>query len=277
MDTVETMELIGTPDPDSAETPNPETPEAEAKKAEEKKDDPLKGITRELKQMRKQLEEARSESRYWYEEAKKAHTAPQAEAAEDDDKPLSVDLVDAISSGDRKAIKQALKELGMVEAGEVEARIQAARGQIESNATLLAQYPDLGDNSSEMFALTREIYQELAEGSSDSPQQILQKAAKQAARHLDIQPRGRKPARQAEDEDEDAEEREQERVRRVARQSGGGRRGAPVRDRDPEELSASQNSIIERFRAVGARLTAEGYRKRASEGIRMAGVPRGKR
>lgn len=277
MDTVETMELIGSPEPDAADQPHSDQPEKPEPKEPEKKDDPLKGITRELKAMRKQLDEARNESKYWYEQAKQAHTPAKKDEPEDDDAPLSVDLVDAISSGDKKRIKAALKELGMVEEREVEARIQTARGQIEANATLLAQYPDLADNDSEHFTLTKEIYQDLADGSSDSPQRILQKAAKLAARQLDIQPRGRAVRRERDEDDDDseAEEREQERVRRVGRQSAGGRRGAPARERGGEdELSPTQSSIIERFQSVGAKITPEGYRKRAQGGIRMAGLPR---
>lgn len=264
-------------------TEQPSSPETDTKPEDKEKkpaEDPaVRELRRLLKDERKARKDAEEGVRYWHEQAKGGKPGAKADEEEEEAPKLSVDLVDALTNGDAKQIKKALRELGFVESKDVDHKIGTTRAQMTEEARLYGRYPDLQDEESELYQETRAIYLDLAKDPSmaKSPK-LVETAAKMAARILgqeEKKPSRRAVAREAADEDDDYEEREQERVRRVARQSGD-RGRQPKRDdrQDSTELSGTQKSIVQKFRDAGADfLTDEAYAKRAQRGIRMSGVP----
>ncbi len=237
----------------------PEKPPTAAELAELKK---------ENARLNARVNEEAENSRFWHDRAKstpaKAATAKAEEAPK-----LSEDAVDAISSGDPKRIKALLSGLGFVERTEVTREIQATKNEVVSESALLNQYPDLNDQTSEFFKATARHFNDLKQDPdmAKSPR-IMQVAAKLANSELN----GGNAKRQQ-------VETSEERAERVGRQSGersrrpSTNRGAGADDATQNELSAGQKDIIARFRAAGADITEEGYKKRASNGVRMGGAP----
>jgi hypothetical protein len=262
------------------------TDDGEPTKPEEKKpaENPeaarVKEVERELRAERKRRSEAEEATKFWFDRASKT---PAGEPETEPEEPkLSVDLVDAISSGDAKAIKQAMREMGFVDSTEVERRVAAARSEVTFEAKLAGKYADLGDEESELFGETGKIFNTWTKGAKldrETSQRLLEAAADTAAARLGIDPAGRKPARPS--RRREAEEIEIEdgyetpsREERIRSQSGArGARRAEIADPHSEDLDQMQKSIVSRFMAAGANITEDGYRSRAGKGVRMSGMP----
>lgn len=233
-------------------------------------DPSIKELRRELNELRKSQEEMARTAEYWRgkAEGKGAGSAKSGSAAASDDEDddavkLDEDLVDAISSNDAKRISKALKSMGFVRAKDVERTIQATRGAMTREAALLREYPDLGDEKSELYEATARHYRDLIADDpalSKSPS-TLRMAAKLAKAELGGQASG-----------------EEDRAARVARQSGGGsgtrsRAAGAAGGNGSGGLNEAQRRIISSLRAAGANITEDGYKKRASEiGVNVAGL-----
>lgn len=277
VETTELLEIDPQPEPGGEPTDKPAAPQADkpAKPTREAE------LERALKSERRARREAETAARFWGEQARTtAKPAKAEEAAEEAEPTLSVDLVDALTNGDHKAVKKALREMGFASKDEVEAAIAKTRAQVTNEAALLQKYPFLGEEGSEAFKRTGEIYNELAaDPSLKGSSKLVEIAARMVAAELGETPARRsKPASRPVvdiDDDDDFDDDEQDRIARVSRQSGDrGRR--PTRDVDGDrgdELDAMQKSIVQRLRAAGADIDEEKYAKRARAGIRMGGLP----
>lgn len=173
--------------------------------------------------------EAEKTAAVWHERATKPGEKPAA-----DTKPEDVDLVEAITNGDKKAVTTALKGMGFFTKAEVESmvndRVQTERSTAATNSQLAKDYPTLGDANSEHFKRTAEIFQELEkEGIPEG--RALEMAADGAAARLGIK-RGAK-----------AEETEEERAERIGSQAG--QRGSRGTATKKSELSADERKICE--------------------------------
>jgi hypothetical protein len=226
--------------------------------------DEQKEIREELASLRNRLSETENNAKYWYEQAKGKATAPAAVEEEEEVIELKEDLVDVISSGDVKKIKETFKKLGFVDEKEVKQRIAQTRQQIAEEAELFGPYPDLKNPESELFKEAAKEYGQLAKQFGESPK-TLALAARIAAKSIGYEASTSSRRQPAQEDDDEAD-----RVRRVNSQSGSRGRSAKGGNEGPDEFSPAQKSIIDRFQAVGSSLTPEGYRKRAETGVRMS-------
>jgi hypothetical protein len=257
----------------------PEKPATATPAADEpppKKDDEVTLLRRQLKEEQRTRREFQKAAEFWGAQARGA--AGKKNDPEPEPEPqITVDLVDAITSGDTKAFTKGLREMGFATEKDVQARISQTRAQISEETKLLAQYPELQDEQSEFFQVTGEIYNSLDPIVKKSPNAVAL-AARMARAELGGAEPPRRSKRQppAEDyePDLDDDDVEQDRVRRVSRQSGDrGRAAARREDGEREELNAVQKSIVAKLAAAGAPITEDSYRKRAQAGVRMGGLP----
>lgn len=267
-------------DVENAAPKEPEKKEAPAEPEWKKElSDVRKSFERELKNEREARKEAEHEAREWHARATSGKGKEEAGPAE----PL--DLVDALSSGDDKQVRQALKQRGFVPADEIEAlverKVHGARGAATREAQLVGDYPDLKDEDSELYKATAQAYKELDKAGVKGDM-LLDLAADRAAARLGIQrgtataksrrrsdddePEPRRRARERDDEGEP--ETEAERVERVAAQSGvrSKARASTVRD---DDLTIEQKMIARKFG-----ISEDAYRKRAARGVSISGIPR---
>jgi hypothetical protein len=247
-------------------------------------DPEMKRLQRENAALLRRAQEAEGGRKFWYEKATAAaaNAEPEPEPEPEPEK-VSVDLVEAVTAGDARALRQALAEMGFVSRKDMEKEIQTrigqARTQITEEAKLYGKYPDLQDEQSELFQKTREVYLDLAKDPAMAKSsRLVETAARLAASELGMEER--QPARSRRREEppevpeEDFDEEEAERVERVRSQEGSrGRPHAAAGRTQDEDLSPMQRSIVARFRAAGANITEDGYRKRAQAGIRLSGLP----
>jgi hypothetical protein len=259
------------PEGDLPDETKPPAPEA---------DDTQKELRRTLREQRLALKESNEAARYWMEQARTGAGAAAAKTPAPADPSTSVDLVEAITNGDGKAITQALRDLGFVRQGDVENVVGASNRARTSDERLYEKYPDLADDQSPFFLAAAAIYQDLARRDP-----ILKKSGMlgeiaadlAAGRERDEAPAKRGAARDSGDreiDDADPDE-EEERVARVRRQAGdrGSRSTAGQTRGGDDELDSTQRSIVAKLRAAGAQITEEAYRKRAQAGVRMSGMP----
>ena len=230
-------------------------------------------LQRELKTERRSRSEFQKAAEFWTRQAQSGPAKPAA-TPEPEAPKVTVDLVDALTTGDHTAIAKAMREMGFVSKHEVQAEIAATRSQITAESQLLNKYPDLADDQSEFFKLTGTIYNELASDPAMAKSgKLVEVAARMAKGELGGSTSRRTPAPLSDDDpDEDPEE---DRARRVSRQSGDRGRHSTRQGNDGESevLSAMQKSIVQRLRNAGADITEESYAKRAKAGVRMGGLP----
>src|SRR4051794_16527976 len=101
------------------QTENP-TP---AKPVKNEAADELKETRRALKEMRTALRETSETAKYWMEQSRR----PAAAAVAEPEPATSVDLVEAITNNDAKAVAKALREMGVAFDKDVDGKITAAR------------------------------------------------------------------------------------------------------------------------------------------------------
>lgn len=274
---------------DDEPEPEPE-PKAEGKPGEKTDPDKQPVTAREIREMRRALDEANAarreaetSARYWAERA-------QGDRGPKPEKPAAPavtqeELLDALT--DPSKFVTLLKKQGVVTEAELNQRVAAERRAARSEALLEREFPGIGDESSELFKATAREYQrlerEFPELKGNASLTVM--AARQARAALIEQGKWKKGGTRSNVEDFDEYEQprrtrgesEFDRVRRTQAQGG---RGVPrTSERDPEtdELDSMQKSIIQKFQSVGANITEDGYRKRAQRGVRVAGMPAGRR
>lgn len=266
------------------------TPEGDRPAGEKKDDKPvdpeLKRVKSELKAERARVREATESAQFWADQAR-AGKAPVKTDPEPD--PLEelgdVDLVNEITENGVKGLDSLLTRLGVARLKDVDQRIVSTRSQITAESALMREYPDLEDDQSPFFKATATIYNSLAQDPhmAKSPK-LIATAARLAKAEMASRAGGggrRRPAAATdadEDLDDDIEDQDDlevddERADRVARQAGDRGRARQSRVAD-ENLSDAQKRIVAKFKAVGADISEDGYKKRALSGVRMAGLPR---
>ncbi len=223
----------------------------------------LRELQRELRELRKSQEELTRTAEYWRGKAEGKAGAANAEPEEDEEEiTVEDDLVDAISSNDATRVAKALKSMGFVREKDVRQTIASTRAAMTAEAKLIQQFPDLADESSEFYEATKKHYRELVK---EDPALAQSPATLKTA------------ARMAQLELGEAATAEESRAARVSRQAGGRTVRATAGSKaGNQDLSPAQRRIIENLRAAGADISEEGYRKRATGGVRMAGIRRGR-
>lgn len=251
------------------------TPAVEAKPPVVATADEVKQLRAELKRSEKARGESDRTAQYWATMARTAPAAtPAAKPAAVEPKKPTVDLVDALTSGDHELIARGFREMGFVSEEEVDQRIGATRAQITQEAKLLRDYPELEDDKSALWERTGTIYQDLARDPAlkGSPR-LIELAARTAKAELSaegVKPTHRAP-RVAVDIDDEAEA-EFDRQERVGRQAGASGRGRSRGDEQPEALSIVQKSIVAKLQAAGADIDEDRYRARAKAGVIVGGL-----
>lgn len=244
------------------EQPKPEAKDGKSGEGAGDEKIDVRSVMRELKELKSSIVERDRALEYWRGRAEGSGKKDAPAEGEDEEEEISLqeDLVDAISSNDAKRVASALKQMGFVREKDVQKAIQSTRQSITRDAELLRKYPDLGDEQSEFFQTATKHFKELC---ADDP-----RAAND--------PRSLKTAaRMAELELRHAGSAEESRTERIRRQSG--ERGArPSKDSGNDALSPTQRRIIENLRAAGAHIDEDGYRRRASSGVKMSGIRRGR-
>jgi hypothetical protein len=211
-------------------------------------------------QLLERVREAEQNAQYWHGQARNAPQQREPKKAEEP-KKLSEDPVEAISSGDPERMRKVFRELGFVEASEVDRRVNEKAGSVVSEQQMYTDYPELRDAGSPFFKATATEYQRLAR----DPAMAKSPSLMSVAAELAAMKTGRtKPG-----------ESEAERAVRVDRQSGDRGRKPASRGTggESEELTAGQRSVIAKFQAAGAPLTDESYSARAKKGVQMGGTP----
>jgi hypothetical protein len=242
-------------DPTLNTDPDPPVPAVGQDPPKDDKGDDAKAIREELRSLRARVTEAETDSRFWREQAKSpAAAAAKDEEPEEDDVKIDGDLVDIISSGDAKLIRDTFKKMGFVGKAEVDAAIKRTREEIGQKSQMFREYPDLENPKSDFFKETDREYRALSE---KYPRLV-------GTDELIAMAADRVKARSASSSDED----EDERAERIERQSGDRSRKQNGKEKD-NQLNKSQMSIVDRFRAAGSKVSVEGYQKRASAGVRL--------
>jgi len=250
---------------ESLAPPEPDEPRA--------KDEPWKAelaeLRKDLRQSREEAREARQALQTWMQQgngngSRRDEPPPEPEP--------DIDLVEAISSGDKKQAQKAIKQLGFYDAEDVERmveqRVNGARGAATRDAELVAAYPDLSDEGSELYAATARHYKALSEDGISGPR-LLELAANSAAAEMGVRRvthrGGRTETRRGGDDFDD--ETQAERDRRVAAQSGprGDHRRASITGDD--ELSPMQRKFARIFG-----VSESAYMKRAKRGLQFGGM-----
>jgi hypothetical protein len=253
------MELIG----DTPDKPTEEKPD----KPPEDKPNP------ELETLKAQLASEKEKSDYWkgaHQRATQRPTTsrlandegkdPEADVEEEDEE----DLVEILAKGNKKKIKAAFGKLGFVSKDEVDKTLNEKWATVETAAQVQARHPDITNAKSELHQETLRQIESLREQGIDTPN-LLGIAADLA--YTQLVKTGRiKSAK------EDTEETDLERIERIGSQQGqiGRGRRNPSEGADSEELTPSQKFIAKKFG-----LSNDTYAKRASKGVRLAGVPKG--
>jgi hypothetical protein len=253
----------------------------------------LKAERRNRKQAERRAKEVEASAREWYDRAQ----GKKEPSGEPDDKPLSVDLTEAIAANDKAAIRKAMAELGYVSRDELENVVKTTKAQMAHEARLYKEFPDLENEKSPLYERTVAEYQKLVAEDPElkkSPNAV-KIAARIAKASMDLEaasgksrPRSRARNEDTDEdesygfdgdgdgdgEDEGDEEDEARRRERVRSQQG----GRPARGRSDEgessELTRMQRMVIENFKRAGAPITEDGYRKRASRGVTVHGLPK---
>ncbi|MFH1110997.1 MAG: hypothetical protein V1790_17630 [Planctomycetota bacterium] len=286
-------EIVGGPDaasppvPDSGKPPGGEPDKKPAVKADAKPDGkPARDYETELAEKNRQIEELNQSALHWYNKAqgvtaprgdedeppaKRTKAAP-AEPDEDEDPDKFVNKLATVGS---KAIDEYMAKRGYLPAKDIEetiqARVDAKIGSATSHAQLIAKYPDLENESSELFRETQKDYQEmisLDKSLAKSPAAI-KIAVKTATARLKAAfeiAEARKP-----------KETEAERRTRIAAQAGDTGRygGGEFSDDKPIALDDEAKDMMRKFNQAGGGpdISEEALLKRMARGPRMVYRP----
>lgn len=261
----------------------------------------VKTYEKQLREARDEAKTARETAQYWSERAKATPAAaPAAPVAADEPDD---DLLEAVTSGDKKRFATSLKKMGFVSEADVNSRINTVRESARVEGMLNTKFPALQSDKSPLFKEASKQYQILI---ADEP--ALKNSTKttlMATRLAEqiLLARGDDPTAlteedegdlpDAEDDDDDTAilkdrtaktrgaETEKERVRRVGAQGGKGRPNVSrTSDADDPDLGRAQKELVDRFKEAGADISLEGLRKRTNGiGVTMSNraAPRGGR
>lgn len=252
------------------------------------KDPAPAGPTREeYTQLNARLQEIADENRHNRELLQQFFTREQQRNAQpsgddtDDDPEVDGDIADDFATNGiealkkrgvltKKEAKELMREVAREEAQHV---VQKSQNSLIKDAEMAREFPDLQDNSSELFKRTQAIYRaEIAEDpKAASNPRTLYRAAKEARAELITEGKyGR--VSQLRDDDGYGDQRQ----RRIDAQSGDRSNRGRGNDRhmdDDDVLSPAQRSLIARFQATGeAEISEEDYIARARKGLTVRGA-----
>lgn len=196
------------------------------------------------------------------------------ETDEEADPEIDGDIADDFATNGLSALtkrgvitQKVAREIAREEARTV-AREEVARSQkgLIQDAELAKAFPELADASSELFKLTKRIYQQEIDedpSSAKNPRTLL-RAAKEAQAELVTSGRGR--------QGDGVDERRQQRIDAQSGERGNSRRS---QNDDDDSLSENQRKILSKFQASGeGSITEEDYKNRARK-VSIGGIPRG--
>lgn len=200
--------------------------------------------------------------------AKGAKTAKKDEPDEDDDPDKFVNKLTTQGAG---AIVELLNKRGFMSAKQVQELVDSRVSAVTRTEQLYAEYPDLRNESSELFKETQKEFGDiiaLDKSLKNSPATI-KLAVKSAAARL-------KAAKEIEEARKPKETAAERNARIAAQQGDPGRRGgAEFEDEAPGQLTDLQKHMLERFNAAGGGpdIDPEKLMKRMKAGVRMQYVP----
>jgi hypothetical protein len=227
-------------------------------------------LEREAGEFKKQAEENERKAKeheesakFWHEKARGSATAPgnrdgQQKPRDDEEED---DFI-ALAAQGPKAVKNWLKQQGLITREEAEQMTNAKAQAMIRQAEIVRNHPELNDQKSEFFKQTTEEYARLkARG-------VPEMEALEVAAELVAARRGSKK----DDEGEETkgkgkgrqQETEEERRGRARAAAGEGRRGTQANN-ESDELTAEQKRICEAFG-----ISEEQYKKRAKDGVQYA-------
>jgi hypothetical protein len=136
-----------------------DTPEGEDNQPQEFD---VKELQRELKALNSRLSESERKSNYWYEQAnqKLAHQESDAEVQQRAAQ-VKRDFGSLFISGDTAPLDEYLADRGYVRKDEAAQMIESKAQQYTTLSKYQQEYPDLLDESSELFQVTRQYAQEM--------------------------------------------------------------------------------------------------------------------
>ena len=182
-----------------------------------------------------------------------------------------MDLLDLIANKGTKGLTGALKKEGIVTIDQVNDIIAQNVDRITREGKAVERFPELKDQNSELFKLTRAKVAELAK---DGIKGVAATEIGVERAYLQLVDEGKmKPlaVRRAEAEaaiDEDGET-EAERIARANAAGGSGGRRAAVKDRRPVETPEETRMIKSMCEQFG--ITEKQFRERAEKGINFGG------
>lgn len=217
--------------------------------------------------LQRRLDELQESERYWADRAKGAKASGGDPSDEDDDQDDDPDLdedpdkvLDEFSTKGIDALvkrgvltKKAARELIRKEAEKIARQVVGSESKkLQSDAELLRKFPDLGDEKSDLFRRTAEIYQ--AEVKRDP-------ALKRSTAALMLSARAAKAEIDAEKRASKRDESEESRLDRIRRQAGdSNRRGrADFEDDDEGDIGPEAKELISRMSRYG--VTEDNFRK----------------
>jgi hypothetical protein len=122
----------------------------------------VKELQRELKSLNSRLDESERKSNYWYEQANRK-SGHQNEDDEVQQRAAQVrrDFGSLFISGDTAALDDYLADRGYVRKDEAVQMIESKAQQYSTLSRYQQEYPELLDESSELFQVTRQLAQEM--------------------------------------------------------------------------------------------------------------------
>jgi hypothetical protein len=177
-------------------------------------------------------------------------------------------VLDLITSKGAKGLAALLKKQGFVSAAEVDAKVNEKAAQLTSEAQLLKDYPDLGNERSEFFKETARFYGELkAQG---VPERMAMKLGAQQAKLAGIEAGTIKTATQR--SADEAATRAADRAARAAAGAGdrGGRGAAEEDDDTPTEDERRAIQRLADALEIPLDKAEERYKARAKKGVNVA-------
>jgi hypothetical protein len=221
---------------------------------------------REQQRFDQRIAEAEATAKFWADRAKQRGSADHDK--DDDALPEAgdVDIVEALANKDNAAVVRWMRSQGLVDRSELDRvkeslkgdmrdTVRSERQTITAETRLIGDFPDLADDSSELFGRSSEIYRSLQKDMGEGPQ-AMRLAVLEAASELGIARAGGKGAKES----------TEDRARRVAAQDGP-RQSSQHRDTagDSDEMTPGQKRI-----AAAMGVSEQGYRNRAKTGVRLS-------
>lgn len=253
--------------------PEPTQPSASPQAKPDPNAERIAQVEKELETLRQHNRELAESERYWSDRAKAQGGHAEEPAPKEAPAPKKLtteEFMEALEERGPDAILDVVKSAGFVPRDEAErmareiaeTRLQAEREVIKQEAQIFREFPDLADESSEHYAETKKVFQEMV---NDDPRLANSTAAFKAAARLAQKTVGTR-SRSA-GGNTLTERFLGGRDERIAAQRDGNRMQS-TSDAD-EELTPSQLNIAKQMG-----VSAKEYTQFAKRGVKISGIPR---